>query len=278
MTTTPSYSQPTTTNALKDVLNPRGGEGGIQQRASRAREYWIAAYPEDGGPARAEDFVLLIDLREGDTGPTPEAVTEDVVYHGGRTVTKQTGVNNGGKTLTIDAGLEDPQCLILIDHCTLPGYGVPGKAGQIFAYQQFNFDGSAFEGSASVGTAAAPNDAGGRWDFGVVFETVNLRRPSQNPVAGLVGDNIPTASAMTPTTGPVGTVVTFTGEELTLVDAVFFGDTRVERAAFAATPNPSATTFAVAVPNGVLVAEIAVEFDVDGQAIPTGQTFTVTAT
>lgn len=236
------------------------------------RQIWIAPIDADG-QALVDEAILLRKLAAGDTGPTPEAVTEDITYDNGDVVQSITGENLGSKTWALDSSAEEPDMRLILDHHFK--YGTAEKKGKAYAFWAFNFDRSCHFGAVKTTTASAPREGRGRWEAGVTFAMVDLRRPSQNPVAGLVGDLTPTA-AMTPETGPVGTVVRFDGEELTLADAVYFGAVRVERAAFAPTPAPTATRFDVAVPAGLDAGDVFVELDNEGTRIPVGS-FTVTA-
>jgi hypothetical protein len=204
-------------NILFDVTSPTA-----QQEAAAVlgtREIHIA--PLTNGTAAANDFILLSKLRAGDTGPTPEAVTEDTTFDNGTVVSNQTGVNNGSKTWDIEGSADDPAIAMLIDHCRLPGYGTTEKRGKSFAYIAFNEDRSSFSGTAKVNTATAPREGAQRWTFTIVFEVVELRRPAQNPVAGSAG--IPAAADITPDSGPEGATVTVTGVNLNVVSAVRLG-------------------------------------------------------
>lgn len=236
------------------------------------RQIWIAEF-DGNGNALVGDAILLRKLAQGDTGPTPEPVTEDITYDNGRVVQSLNGETLGGKTWVLDSSSEEPDMRLILDYHWK--YGVPGKMARALAFWAFNFDRSYFYGAFKVNSAPAPREGRGRWEPAVSFVMAELARPSQNPVTGLVGDQIATA-AMTPTTGPTGTVVRFDGEELTLVDAVYFGATRVERAAFAATPAPTTNRFDVAVPAAVPVGDVAVELDQKGSRVPVG-IFTRTA-
>lgn len=175
MTQTPT--QPQTTNTLFPVTSTSAAEQANLLQG--AREYWVAEF-DANGTAAPEDFILLAKLRAGDTGPTPEPVTEDTTYDNGTVMSVQTGVNNGAKTLDIEASAEDPQCRILIDHSRT--FGTPQKRGKVFAYIAFNEDRSALYGEARVNTAFPPREGAHRWSFNIVFERVQLLMPSENPI------------------------------------------------------------------------------------------------
>jgi hypothetical protein len=213
------------------------------------REMWIAAYGADN-QAVAADFLLLAKLRAGDTGPTPEAVTEDTTYDNGTVVTNQTGINNGSKTWEIEGSADDPAITMLIDHSRV--YGTSALKGKSLAYIAFNADRSSFSGSIKVTTASAPRDGSHRWVFTIAFESVELRRPSQNPAAGATTD--PFATSITPTSGAVGSTVTINGGNLTAVTTVRLGATAITTFS-----TQTADTLAFAVPTGTPLGEKVVD-------------------
>lgn len=189
------------------------------------RETYIAPFGA-GGVARAQDFIFLAKLRAGDTGPTPEAVTEDTTYDNGVVVSNQTGVNNGAKTWEVEGSADDPAIAMLIEHCRIPGFGTPERRGRSLAYIAFNEDRSSISGSLKVNTASPPREGAHRWVFTVAFQTVEFRRPSQNPIASVAGR--PAAAFISPESGPVGTTVTITGVNMDNVVAVRFGPMTVD--------------------------------------------------
>lgn len=205
------------------------------------REIYITPVGADG-IVNVADFVLLSKLRAGDTGPTPEAVTEDTTFDNGNTVSNQTGVNNGSKTWDIEGSADEPAITMLIDHCRIPGFGTPEKRGKSLAYIAFNEDRSSFFGAIKVNTATNPREGSQRWSFNIPYETVGFRRPSQNPLAGSAG--VPAAADVTPSSGPIGTSVTVSGVNLNTVTEVRLGSQTVAAAAFT-TQTASTLTFAV---------------------------------
>lgn len=227
-------------NILFDVNVPSAAEAAAAQLGTR--EIWIAPVGANG-VARAQDFILLSKLRAGDTGPTPEAVTEDTTFDNGTVTSNQTGVNNGSKTWDIEGSADDPAISMLIDHCRLEGYGTAEKRGKPFAYIAYNEDRSSFFGSAKVNTATSPREGGHRWSFAIPFETVGLRRPAQHPLAGTAG--IPAAADIAPDSGPIGVTVTITGVNLNTVTTVRFGAQAVTTFT-----TQTAGTLAFAVPAG----------------------------
>lgn len=207
------------------------------------REIWIAPLNAQGR-ALAADFILLSKLRAGDTGPTPEAVTEDTTFDNGRVVSNQTGVNNGSKTWEIEGSADEPAIAMLIDHCRIEGFGTAEKRGKEFAYIAFAEDRSSLYGTAKVNTASPLREGTQRWGFNIPFVTVGLRRPSQNPLAGTAG--VPAAADIAPDSGPIGTAVTITGVNMNLVTEVRLGAQVVDDAAFSGV-TPEGLTFAVPV-------------------------------
>lgn len=204
------------------------------------------------GTAAAADFILLSKLRAGDTGPTPEAVTEDTTFDNGNTVSNQTGVNNGSKTWDIEGSADEPAIAMLIDHCRIPGFGTTEKRGKEFAYIAFAEDRSSLYGTAKVNTASPPREGTQRWSFNVPFVSVGLRRPAQNPVAGTAG--VPAAADITPDSGAIGATVTITGVNLNNVTSVRLGSQVIT-----VFSTQTASTLAFAVPTGATVGQKVVD-------------------
>jgi hypothetical protein len=233
------------------------------------REIYVAPVGADG-IVNVDDFILLSKLRAGDTGPTPEAVTEDTTFDNGNTVSNQTGVNNGSKTWDIEGSADEPAITMLIDHCRIPGFGTPEKRGKSFAYIAFNEDRSSFFGAAKVNTATSPREGSQRWSFNIPYETVGFRRPNQNPLAGSTG--VPAAADITPDSGPVGTSVAVTGVNLNVVDEVRLGAQTVVAADFTAQTTGSLSFL---VPVGATAGTKALTLIHDGNEVYAGD-FTVT--
>lgn len=252
-------------NVLYDVLNPSAEEEAAAVLG--VREFYIGEFDEDGR-AESEEFIFLAKLRQGDTGPTPEAVTEDTTYDNGVVVSNQTGVNNGSKTWEIEGSADSPAISMLIDHCRIPGFGTPEKRGKAFAYIAYNEDRSSIYGVARVNTASPPRDGTHRWVFTIAFETVNLRRPSENPVSGVTP---PTITSLAPTTGAVGTSVTLTGTNLGNAESLDFGSAVIQDEDFT---SRSATTIVFAVPTGQTAGAKQVKVNYQGGETA-GSTFTV---
>lgn len=222
-------------NILFDVTAPAETAGAATLAGTR--EIHIAPL-NVSGVATAASFLVLGKLRAGDTGPTPEAVTEDTTYDNGTVVSNQTGVNNGSKTWDVEGSADDPVVAMLIDHSRI--YGTSAKKGKAFAYIAFNNDRSSFSGTAKVNTASAPREGSHRWTFTIAFETVNLRKPGQNPAAG--STTAPTVSEITPTSGAIGATVTVRGINMTAVTSIRLGSQTVTT--FSA-QTASAVSFAV---------------------------------
>ena len=231
------------------------------------REIWIAPLNEEG-VANPEDFILLGKLRAGDTGPTPEAVTEDTTYDNGVVVSNQTGVNNGAKTWDVEGSADEPVIALLINHSRT--FGSAAKKGKALAYIAFNEDRSSFSGSAKVNTASSPREGSHRWTFNVAYETVNLRLPAQNPVAGAT--NIPAVSDLTPDRGPVATVVTVRGVSLNVVTSVRLGAQTIDAAQLTQTENQLEFAVPAGATPGAKVVDLVYA---DGEVY--GGSFTVTA-
>ncbi len=225
-------------NVLFSVSSPTAAQEAAAVLGTR--EIWIAPIPADG-TALAGSFILLGRLRAGDTGPTPEAVTEDTTYDNGTVVSNQTGVNNGSKTWDIEGSADDPAIDMLINHART--FGTPEKKGKAFAYIAFNEDRSSFSGTAKVNTASSPREGAHRWAFGVSFEVVDLRRPAQNPLAGTAG--IPAAADVAPDSAAAGATVTITGVNLNVVASV-----RVGTASITVFSTQTTGTLAFALPTG----------------------------
>ncbi len=255
-------------NILFDVESPTAAEEAAAVLGTR--EIWVAPLNAQGR-ALAGDFILLSKLRAGDTGPTPEAVTEDTTFDNGRVVSNQTGVNNGSKTWDIEGSADEPAISMLIDHCRIPGFGTAEKRGKELAYIAYAEDRSALYGTAKINTASPPREGTQRWSFNVPFVGVGLRRPAQNPLAGTAG--VPAAADITPDSGPIGTAVTVTGVNMNLVTEVRLGAQIIDDAAFTGVTAGSLT---FAVPVGATVGDKVVDLVYAGGEV-VGGTFTVTA-
>jgi hypothetical protein len=255
-------------NILFDVTSPTAAEEAAAVLGTR--EIWIAPL-DANGTAAAASFILLSKLRAGDTGPTPEAVTEDTTFDNGRVVSNQTGVNNGSKTWDIEGSADEPAIAMLIDHCRIPGFGTPEKRGKEFAYIAFAEDRSSLYGTAKVNTASPPREGTQRWSFNIPYVSVGLRRPAQNPLAGTAG--VPAAADITPDSGPIGTAVSITGVNLNNVTEVRLGAQVIAAAAFT---THTASTITFAVPTGATAGEKVVDMVHAGGEVFAGY-FTVTA-
>lgn len=214
-------------NVLFDILAPEQGVA-EEAMAQGARELWIA--PFTGGVAKREDFMLLVKLRAGDTGPTPEATTEDTTYDNEVVVTVKTGTNFGSKTWEIEDSAAKPVVAMLIDRTDVAGIGAADKAGQPFAYIAYNKDRSATWGIAKVSTAGSPREGAHRWTFNIVFESANLKRPSENPIAGQANEF--GVTGLSNYSGAASSTVTVYGFKLTDVSALNFGATEILAASF----------------------------------------------
>lgn len=252
-------------NILFTVNSPAAAAAAVASLGTR--EYYIAPF-DVNGVAAAASFVLLARLRSGDTTPTPEAVTEDTTYDNGVVVSNQTGVNNGTKTWDVEGSADEPVIALLIDHSRV--YGTPEKRGKPLAYVAFNEDRSSFSGALKVNTATVPREGSQRWTFTVAFETVELRRPAQNPVAG--GTGVPAVADLTPTSGPIGTSISITGVNLLAVTEARLGAQVIGEAAF--TTNTDGR-IAFAVPTGATVGQKVVDLVYAGGEVFAGY-FTVT--
>lgn len=195
----------------------------VQATAAGTNEYRFGEFGNDGNVI-LDSLIKSAGLRSGDIGPTPEPTTEDRSYDDGTTRTYETGENLGSKQLEIEGASDEPLIALLLKYSR---FGE--RRGRLFAYEAFNDDRTAFYGSAKIQSANKPRDVKGIWRFTIAFQEVMFLPASQNPVPLEPGD---VGGAMAPTTGPVGTDVTITGQNLDQVTSLTFGTATINAASF----------------------------------------------